>query len=158
MWKVYLLSCPVIPCGCAGGGRIGGCHSGNDLWHHIYTPSQYSPPFKSPHTNSCLSPRCTWWMTRCEEKMLLVIMYNQICSQLFCISPALTLIHVSINLCNVNWLRNWVIDPQNVPRGYSCIVLIEHQRSHCKHMKVYIRLLLLLVISVMKSELCDFCS
>ena len=74
MWRVHLVSYTVIPCGCAGGGRIGGCHSGNDLWHHVYTPS--STPLRStPHTNSCLSPRCTWWVTRCEEKMLLVITY-----------------------------------------------------------------------------------
>jgi len=32
------------------------------------------------------------------------------------------------------------------------VVLIEHQGSHCKPTEVYIRLLLLLVISVMKSE------
>jgi len=45
MWRVCLVSCIVIPCGCAGGGRIGGCPSGNDLLHHVYTPSQYSPAF-----------------------------------------------------------------------------------------------------------------
>jgi len=44
----------MIPCGCAGGGRIGGCHSGNDLWHHVYTPS--SAPLCSLHipTAVCL--------------------------------------------------------------------------------------------------------
>ena len=42
------------------------------------------------------------------------------------------------------------IDPWNIPRGYSCIVLIEHHRSQCKLMEVHINLLLLPEVSVMK--------
>jgi len=51
---------------------------------------------------------------------------------MICILAALMHLHISINLHNLDWLQNWVIDPWIIPRGYSCFVLIEHQRSQCK--------------------------